>query len=64
MMQVQDGLPLGCPGLDKAHVRSLHRLADGLGIIAVVLVGFQVRLTKMVATTRTVCPSPVNSRDR
>jgi hypothetical protein len=40
MMEMQDSLLFGCLGLDKAHARTLHCLADGLGIIAIILVGF------------------------
>jgi len=46
MVQVQDGLLLGRLGLDKPHARPLDCLADGLCIITVVLVGFQVRFNE------------------
>ena len=46
MMQLQDGLLFRPLGPDKPHARPLYRLTDGFRIIAVALVGLQVRFHK------------------
>ena len=64
MMQVQDSLLPWRLGLDKPLTRSLHRLTDGLCVIVVVLVGFQVRFNENRRIIRTVCSSRLNSLDQ
>ena len=58
MVQVQDGLLLWQLGLDKPHARPLYSFTDGLCVIAVVFVGFQVRLNEVRRHHSNSMPQP------
>ena len=46
----------------EAHVRSLYRLADWLGVSFISPVALYERSDELGATSRTVCPSFASSR--